>query len=68
MTKPGGRKVRDNRNKVLELLLYAALSIIFIVLYFINKPYDKRPVHVEHPAKTTIESQVSPYDAVPMQP
>ncbi|HEX2926221.1 MAG TPA: hypothetical protein VHP38_08195 [Ruminiclostridium sp.] len=60
--------MRNNRNKVLELLLYAALSIIFIVLYFINKPYDKKPVHVEQPAKTTVEGQVSPYDAFPMQP
>lgn len=60
--------MKNSTNKVLELLFYAALSIIFIVLYFINKPYDKKPVHIDSPAKTTIESQVSPYDAVPMQP
>lgn len=60
--------MKNSTNKVLELLFYAALSIIFIVLYFINKPYDNKSVHVDSPAKTTIESQVSPYDAVPMQP
>ncbi len=60
--------MKNSTSKVFELLFYAALSIIFIVLYFINKPYDNKPVHVDSPAKTTIERQVSPYDAVPMQP
>lgn len=58
--------MKNSTNKVLELLFYAALSIIFIVLYFINKPYDNKPGHVDSPSKTTIESQVRPYDAVPM--
>lgn len=56
------------KNRVLELLFYAVLSIIFIVLFFINKPYDKKPVQILQPAKNTVESQVNKYDAISEQP
>jgi hypothetical protein len=55
----------NQRNRVLELLFFAVLSIIFIVLFFVNKPYDKKPVQI---IKTTVESQVNKYDAVSVQP
>lgn len=56
------------RNRVLELFFYAALSIIFIILFFVNKPYNKKPVHTEPPAKTSVESRVSTNDAISVQP
>lgn len=58
----------NQKNRVLELLFFAVLSIVFIVLFFINKPYDKKPVQIIQPTKTTVESQVSKYDAVSVQP
>ncbi|EMS72310.1 hypothetical protein [Ruminiclostridium cellobioparum] len=58
----------NQRNRVLELLFFAVLSIIFIVLFFVNKPYDKKPVQIIQPAKTRVESQVNKYDAVSVQP
>ncbi len=56
------------RNRVLELFFYAALSIIFIILFFVNKPYNKKPVHIDSPAKTSVESRVSTNDAIFVQP
>ncbi len=58
----------NQKNRVFELLFYAVLSIVFIVLFFVNKPYHKKPVQIEQPAKTTIESKVSTYDAISVQP
>jgi len=61
--------MNESKNKVLELLFYAVLCVVFIALFFINKPYDRTPkqiIHIE--TKSKIESQVSPYDAVPVQP
>lgn len=59
----------NQKNRILELLFYAVLSIVFIVLFFINKPYaTKKPVQILQPAKSTVESQVNKYDAIPMQP
>jgi hypothetical protein len=60
--------MNEHRNKVLELLFYAVLSIVFIVLFFINKPYDRKPVQVKEPAKLTVESKVDKYDAISEQP
>lgn len=60
--------MNESKNKVLELLFYAVLCAVFIVLYFTNKPYDRKPVQIIQPTKSTIESQVSPYDALPIQP
>lgn len=60
--------MNKSKNKVLELLFYAVLCVVFIALFFINKPYDRKPAQITEPQKTTIESQVSPYDAIPIQP
>jgi hypothetical protein len=58
--------MNEHRNKVFELLFYAVLCIVFIVLFFINRPYDRRPV--QEPAKITVESKVDKYDAISEQP
>ena len=58
----------NQKNRVLELLFYAVLSIVFIVLFFINKPYDKKPVQILQPAQSSIESRVNENDAIPLQP
>jgi hypothetical protein len=55
--------MNEHRNKVFELLFYA---VLFIVLFFINRPYDRRPV--QEPAKITVESKVDKYDAISEQP
>lgn len=47
------------KNRVLELLFYAVLSIVFIILFFINKPYDKKPVQIQHQTEIMTESQVN---------
>ena len=61
--------MNESKNKVLELLFYAVLCVVFIVLFFINKPYDRKPVQIIQPTKSTVESQVNnPYDAIPIQP
>jgi len=58
----------NQKNRVLELLFYLVLSIVFIVLFFINKPYDKKPMPIQHPVKSTVESQVRTYDDISVQP
>jgi len=61
--------MNESKNKVLELLFYTVLCVVFIVLFFINKPYDRKPVQIIQPTKSIVESQVNnPYDAIPIQP
>jgi hypothetical protein len=55
-------------NKVLELLFYAVLAIVFIILFFITKPYDRKPTPIFKPYETTVESEVSQNDAISVQP
>jgi hypothetical protein len=61
--------MNGSKNKVLELLFYAVLCVVFIVLFFIHNPYDRQPVQIIHSTNSTIERQVNnPYDAIPSQP
>ena len=55
-------------NKVLELLFYAVLAIVFIILFFITKPYDRKPMPIFKPYETTVEREVNEYDAISVQP
>lgn len=51
-------------NKVLELLFFAVLAILFIILFFIRNPYDIEPTPIFEPSETNVESEVSQYDAL----
>ncbi len=55
-------------NKVLELLFYAVLAIVFIILFFITKPYDRKPMPIFKPYEATVEREVNQYDAISVQP
>lgn len=55
-------------NKVLELLVYAVLAIVFSILFFITKPYDIEPKPIFKPSETTVEREVNQYDALSVQP
>lgn len=63
----GDTKVKQN-NKVLELLFYAVLAIVFIILFFVTKPYDRKPIPIFKPYEATVERGVNQYDAISVQP
>ena len=59
--------MRQN-NKVLELLFYALLAIVFIILFFVTKPYDRKPMPIFKPYETAVEREVNQYDVISVQP
>jgi hypothetical protein len=58
----------NQNKKIFELLFYAVLAIVFIVLFFITKPYDRKPMQIFKTSETTVKSEVSQYDALSVQP
>ncbi|PYG84336.1 hypothetical protein LY28_03650 [Ruminiclostridium sufflavum DSM 19573] len=55
------------KNKVLELLVYAALAIILIILYFMTKPYDIEPKPIFKASEASVQREVSQNDALSVQ-
>lgn len=48
--------MKESKNRIFDLFLYGVLCIIFIVLFFVLKPYDRKPVYFgEHEKTSTTE-------------